>query len=338
MTDLSISDRIEALARAEGFDLAGMTSLDAPPDAGRFEEWLDGGFHGQMDYLERYRPRIVNPQLVAPGAKSVVCVGVRHARPPGGFRGGGRVARYALGRDYHHVLDRMLRALARRIEGEGIARVVRTVVDAGPVLERSLAARAGLGFPSKSANLLHHRLGPWFFLGELFLDREVESSPKRAPGSCGTCVLCIERCPTGAISPPGRVDARVCISYLTIEHRGPIPEELRPKIGEWVFGCDVCSEVCPFGDEDVNVSSLFGTHGALAFTLEDLVALDEERFRQAFTGSPMRRAKREGLARNACIVLGNLRRVRAADALAKTAKEDPSPVVRDAAAWALTRL
>lgn len=333
----SLRGRLASLAHAEGFDLVGLTSLEPPDDACRFESWLEEGCHGQMDYLERFRPRIVDPKRVAPGARSLLCLAVNHGRPPGGFRGGGRVARYALGRDYHRVVDGMQRSLARRIEAEGIARVLRAVVDAGPVLERSLAARAGLGFPSKSANLLHHRLGPWMFLAELFLDLEVDAPAVRAPGSCGTCTHCLDRCPTGALVEPGKVDARLCISYLTIEHRGPIPEPLREKIGDWVFGCDVCSEVCPFGDGAPDASERFGTHRALELRLEDLLTLTEETFRQVFSASPLRRARREGLARNACIVLGNLRRVDAAPCLARAASRDPSPVVRDAAQWALTK-
>src|SRR5262245_12840104 len=291
-----------------------------------------------MLYLERFRERIVDPTQVDRRARSILSLGVNHARRPGGFRGGGSVARYALGRDYHAVIEGMSKRLARRLEAEGVAAVPRRIVDAGPALERSLAERAGLGFASKSANLLHAKLGPWFFLAELFLDVEVEGDPPKAPGSCGTCTRCIDQCPTRAILEPGRVDPRRCISYLTIELHGAIPEELKPLLGEWVFGCDVCSEVCPFGDGAPDASARFGTHPALDLRLEDLLDLDDAAFAATFAGSPLRRAKRSGLARNAAIVLGNLKRTSAAPRLREVAREDPSPVVRDAAAWALARL
>lgn len=331
-------DRIEELARLEGFDLAGWIPLRPPPEADLFGAWLDAGFHGQMSYLERFRSRIVEPARVLPEAQSLLSLAVNHARPSGGFAGGGRVARYALGRDYHAVVDGMLRRLIRRLRAEGLGARFRGIVDAGPVLERSHAVRAGLGFASKSANLLHHRFGPWLFLAEIFLDVACDEAPPRAPGSCGTCRLCLDRCPTRAIVEPGRVDARLCISYLTIEFRGAIPEALRPSLGEWVFGCDVCSEVCPFGDGAPDASARFGTHEALSMSLEDLLDLDDAAFAVRFAGSPLRRTKREGLVRNACIVLGNLGRRSAADRLASAASSDPSAVVRDAAAWALARL
>jgi epoxyqueuosine reductase len=334
----NIRAQVEELARLEGFDLAGWAPIAPPSDADRFEEWLSKGFHGQMSYLERYRERVVDPSRVLPGSKSILSLGVNHARGPGGFRGGGRVARYALGRDYHAVIEAMLRSLERRLRGEGIGSEFRGIVDAGPALERSLAARAGLGFPSKSANLLHHKYGPWFFVAELFLDVEAPEIPKKAPGSCGTCTKCLDLCPTGAIVEAGRVDARICISYLTIEYKGSIPLEMRPKIGDWVFGCDVCSEVCPFGDGAPDASARFGTHAALDLGLEDLLLLDDESFPRVFRGSPMRRPKREGLARNACIALGNLRRASGAAALRRAAAGDPSPVVREAAEWALARI
>ncbi|MBI3820191.1 MAG: tRNA epoxyqueuosine(34) reductase QueG [Planctomycetes bacterium] len=319
----------------EGFDLIGVAPIDTSTDAERFGAWLDAGMHGEMQYLERYRDRIRYPSRVLQGARSILSLGVNFARKPGGFAGGGRVARYALGRDYHHVIENMARRFITKLRGEGIGGSYRTIVDAGPALERSLGAYAGHGFASKSANLLNYKYGPWFFLAEIFIDVELPAPPVKAPGSCGTCNLCIERCPTGAIVSPGRVDARICISYLTIEYKGKIPAALRPQMQDWVFGCDVCSEVCPFGDGAPDAAARFGTHDAFSLTLEDLLKIDEARFIQLFAGSPLRRAKREGLARNAAIVLGNLKRTDAASLLKTTAAEDPSEVVRDAAEWAL---
>lgn len=334
----SLREKIEAHATAEGFDLVGVAPIAPPPDAERFVTWLAEGKHGEMDYLERFRDRILDPSKVLDGARSIISLGVNHARAAGGFRGGGRVARYALGRDYHNVIDGMTRRLVKRLRADGIGEVFRNITDAGPALERSLASRAGVGFLSKSANLLNYKYGPWFFLAEIFIDVEVEPIIQKSPGSCGTCVQCIQLCPTGAIVAPGNVDARICISYLTIELRGKIPVELRPKMQDWVFGCDVCSEVCPFGDGTPDAASRFGTHAALELTLDQILQISEEDFKNLFVGSPMRRAKREGLARNAAIAIGNLARRESATILQKTIANDPSEVVRDAASWALQRL
>jgi epoxyqueuosine reductase len=337
---VSVRDRIVEICRDEGFDLAGVTSVAPPADGGRFSNWLDSGMHGDMAYLERFRDRILNPSLVHPGSRTIVSLGVVHARPEGGFAGGGRVARYALGRDYHAVIESMARRVVRRLQAEGIGASFRSVVDAGPVLERSIAARAGLGFPSKSANLLHYKFGPWFFLAEIFLDREIEETAEavRAPGSCGTCTRCIDLCPTGAIVEPGRVDSRMCISYLTIEYKGIVSDALKQKMGGWVFGCDVCSEVCPFGDPAFDASARFGRHAALDLALVDLLLLPEDAFKRIFAGSPMRRAKRAGMARNAAIAIGNMKLSVAGSALKSVAREDPDAAVRDAARWALERI
>lgn len=332
------NEQIAVLARAEGFDLVGVTPLSPPPDADRFLAWIQAGLHGSMDYLRRNSDRICNPALVLSGARSIISLGVNHARPAGGFAGGGRVARYALGKDYHTVVDRMLDSFIQSLRRAGIGTVYRGIVDAGPALERSLAARAAIGFPSKSANLLNYKYGPWFFLAELFVDIDSEPPASRAPGSCGTCTLCIQQCPTGAIVAPGSVDARICISYLTIEHRGPIDEPLRPLLGNWVFGCDVCSEVCPFGDGAPTAADRFGTHPSLSLTLEQILLLDDAAFSVTFAGSPMRRAKREGLLRNAAIVIANEGRTGAIKTLERVAGSDPSAVVRDAAQWSLRRL
>jgi epoxyqueuosine reductase len=232
----------------------------------------------------------------------------------------------------------MLRRLVARLRSEKALRDARTVVDAGPVLERSHARRAGLGFLGKSANLLDETHGPWFFLAEAITDVEAEERARALLGSCGTCTRCIDACPTGAIVEPFVVDANRCISYLTIEHRGPIPPELRPLLGEWVFGCDVCSEVCPFGDGAPDGSARFGTHPALEFSLVDILSLDEAGFAKAFEGSAIRRARRGGLARNAAVVLGNRGDPQAAAALRRAAARDPDSVVREHARWALARL
>lgn len=325
------------LAREVGFDLAGVAPLRPPRAAPRFERWLAEGRHGSMAWLERQRERILDPRLVRPGARTLLVVGLAHARPPFELGDGMRVARYAAGRDYHNVVGKLLRRLARRLEAEGFAGPWRTVVDAGPLLERSHAAEAGLGFESKAANLLHPAFGPWFFLGEVLLGEELEPTPSPPRGSCGTCTACLDACPTGAIVEPGVVHAPDCISYLTIEHRGPIREELRAALGPWGFGCDVCSEVCPWAQRAPDLAERFGIHPALERGSAVSWLGSPGSFAARFEGSALRRPRREGLARNAAIVLGNRPSEEGRAVLLEALDLDPTPLVREAAAWALAR-
>jgi epoxyqueuosine reductase len=291
-----------------------------------------------MDWLERNRERILDPRRVLPGGKSILVVGLGHARTAVRTPDGGRVARYAAGRDYHNVMRRRLRKLARRLAQHGLLGRSRAIVDAGPLLERSHAAEAGLGFESKAANLLHPRFGPWFFLGELLLEVELEPTPTPPPGSCGTCTACLDSCPTGAIRAPGVVDANLCLSYHTIENRGPIPHGLRAQLGGWVFGCDVCSEVCPWGREAPDASEQWGTHPAVGERpLADWLRTPPGAFTARFQGSPLQRARREGLARNAALCLGSDPHDLGRGVLLEALEWDPSPRVREAAFWGLAR-
>lgn len=332
---VSASERALELAREVGFDLAGVAPCVPPPDAERFEAWLERGEHAGLDYLARNRERIVDPRRVLPEGKSLLVVGLAHSRPAFALQDGARIARYAVGRDYHNLAGDRLRKLARALQREGLVRDFRSVVDAGPVLERSHAARAGLGFLSKAANLLHPDFGPWFFLGELLIDAELDPTASPPPGSCGTCRACIDACPTGAIREPGRVDANRCISYHTIENRGSIPTELRASFGPWVFGCDVCSEVCPWGRAAPDLAQRFGTHAGLAnLGLVELLELRQP-LSAVLPGSPLQRPGREGLARNAAIALGNRPSDAGRSALLRALSFDPSALVREAAAWAL---
>ncbi len=333
---VATTESILELAREEGFDLAGVAPLAPPPDAGRFEAWVERGHHGDLAYLERNRERIVDPRRILSQARSMLVVGQAHSRPEGELPGGGRVARYALGRDYHTTMTKRLRKLGRRIEASGVLGRSRAIVDAGPLLERSHAAVAGLGFLSKAANLLHPAFGPWFFLGELLLPIELDPTPAPFQASCGTCTACIDACPTGAILEPGLVDAPTCLSYQTIEQRGPIPRPLREKLGTWAFGCDVCSEVCPWGRAAPDHGARWGTHRAMQTGLVSWVRAGAD-FDAQFAGSPLRRAQRAGLARNAAIVLGNVPSEAGRVALLRSLREDPVAMVREAAAWALTR-
>ena len=330
------------IAQDLGFDLAGATPLGPPKRAPEFEAWLDAGRHGSMDYLERQRERITAPQSILPAAQSLLVVGMAHSRPAIELEGGARVARYAAGRDYHNYIGKRLKKLGKRLDAEGFGGPHRGIVDAGPILERSHAAEAGVGAESKAGNLLAPEFGPWFFIGELLIGEELEpgaASDLPLP-NCGTCTACIDVCPTEAIVAPGEIDARLCISYLTIEHHGPIPRELRDGIGPWVFGCDLCSEVCPWGTKAPDHSERFGTHAVMESHVEGgplvkWLAESQDTFSQTFNGSPLQRPKREGLARNAAIVLGNVPSDAGRDSLLRALKIDPSPIVRGSAAWSL---
>ncbi|MEM8709721.1 MAG: tRNA epoxyqueuosine(34) reductase QueG [Planctomycetota bacterium] len=333
-------------AREIGFDLVGIAPFGPPPDAERFASWLSAGRHGSMAYLERGRGATLDPRTQWPRGKSLLVVGLGHSRAPIELAGGGRIARYSAGRDYHNVVGKMLVKLRKRLLQDDLCSPASLFVDATPLLERSHASAAGIGFASKAGNLLHPTFGPWFFLGEIILEIDLEPTPAQVPaGSCGTCTACIDACPTDAIVGPGEVDARRCISYATIERKGLVAHELREATGPWAFGCDVCSEVCPWGHKAPDVSERFGSretwdderdHGAL---VEMLAASDptEDAHRERYLGSPLRRPGREGLARNAAVALGNLPSDVGREALLVALRDDHSPTVRAAAAWGLSR-
>jgi epoxyqueuosine reductase len=312
-----LTRRIKEQARALGFDLVGVAPL-APSAYGTFyERWLARGYAGEMAYLAR--PDAVakrrDPRLVLPEARSVVVVALNYFQgtaPPAASAGGrrGRVARYAWGDDYHDLMWARLEGLAAFVEaqvGQPVAH--RRYVDTGPLLERELAARAGLGWIGKNTMLINPRRGSWLFLGELLLALDLEYDPPFTVDHCGSCTRCIEACPTGCILPERTLDASRCISYLTIELKsGKMPPPLRPLVGRWVFGCDVCQEVCPW-------NRFARPTGEAAFRprpslpepdMEELLALDDEAFRRRFHGSPILRAGRRGLQRNAAVALGNI--------------------------------
>ncbi|MEO0662941.1 MAG: tRNA epoxyqueuosine(34) reductase QueG, partial [Planctomycetota bacterium] len=338
--------RSEILDRAleHGFDLAGIAPFGPPPDAERFETWLVAGRHGSMGWLERGRRATVDPRSAWPEGRSLLVVAAGHSRSELRLEDGTRVARYAAGRDYHNWFGRRLRKLRRSLAEDGLAAPSRAFVDATPLLERSHAAAGGLGFASKAANLLHPRFGPWMFLGELILDADLEPTPTPPAGSCGTCTACIDACPTGAIVGPGEIDARLCISHATIEQRGPVDEPMRTGVDDWLFGCDVCSEVCPWGSKAPDLSGRLGTRpefesGGAAASAADVLALeaDDDQHAARWAGSPLRRPRRTGLARNAALVLGNRPREGGAVALRRALEHDPDATVRATAFWALVR-
>ncbi len=313
---MNLTASIKQKAVDLGFDLVGITTADPPPHAGEFQQWIADGFHGEMNYLARNAGKRVEPQQVLPGAKSIIVVGMNYY--PGRSR---HIARYAAGtRDYHDVMGEKLKELAALVDGLWY-------VDTGPVLERDLAQRAGIGWIGKHTNLINRSLGNWFFLGAVLTKMEL---PTDTPASahCGKCTRCITACPTGAIVAPYKLDARRCISYLTIELKGSIPVELRSAIGDHVFGCDDCLEVCPwnrFARPSVRARELPALVAMLAWT--------EQQFADFFRGTPVYRLKRGRFLRNVCVVLGNTGNPAVARAL-----DDPDPLVREHAAWAINKL
>lgn len=335
---------LREMAEEAGFDLVRFGPPDPGPDGDRFHEWLDLGRAGEMDYLHRNRERITDPGQWAPDSRSAITLAYDYGAPPVTLAGGGRIARYAAGRDYHRFLGKATRRLRTQLEADGVPRgTVKVGTDATPILERAIAARSGIGFLAKSAGIISPNLGPYLFLSELLTPLELPpDSP--SPGSCGTCTACIDACPTDALVAPFELDARRCLSYTTIELRGSIPLDLRQPQGDWVFGCDICLEVCPFTSKgraahpDADLPDDLRPHRVTeTFGLIGILELSEEDYQEQWVGTAMRRATRQGLRRNAAIALGNLGDLGAVPAL-EAALLDESSLVRGHAAWALGRL
>jgi epoxyqueuosine reductase len=330
------SAAIKARARELGLDACGVTSADPARHAAFYRQWTAEGKAGEMAWLAREPDRRIDPRKVLPGARSIVVVGLNYWQPHP--KGRGRIARYALGEDYHHVLLEKIETLAGEITAAGA--MAKVYVDTGPVLEKPLAGRAGVGWQGKSTMLIHPKLGPWLLLGEIITTLELEPDAPMAD-HCGSCSRCLDACPTGAITAPYQLDARRCIAYLTIELKGSIPEELRPLIGDRVYGCDECLDVCPWNrfarttrearflarmDEDDGRDPL---HALLEITPPE--------FKRRFAKSPILRVKRRGFLRNVCVVLGNIGTEDDLPVLRRAEQHD-EPLVREHAAWAIRQI
>jgi epoxyqueuosine reductase len=340
----ALSGEIKALALELGFVRVGIAEAAAlPEDAERLRAWLDAEHHGQMAYMAetaevRSDPR--HPDML-PSARSVIVLATSYARasalPP--MAGGGRIARYAQGRDYHPILYDRLRAMKRKLRAAGAT--ARACVDSMPVLERAWAVRAGVGFIGKNACLIIPGVGSHVLLSAVLTSAElVPDAPMRE--RCGNCRLCLDVCPTQAFRGPRVLDARRCVAYLTIEHEGAIDPELRTGVGEWLFGCDACQDVCPFNRAQPPQPIAADPHAPRdrlrELGTEDFLKMDEAVFDRYTRGTALRRAGREGMARNAALVLGNARDKRYLPLLEKIAAHDRSEVVREAASWAKDRL
>jgi epoxyqueuosine reductase len=336
------AERVRELARAEGFDLCGVASAAPPSSLAFFPQWVARGHAGAMDYLTGQVDRRADVRAAFPWARSVVSVGLQYDTP-GPYsteapRERGWIARYAWGDDYHDVMKAMLERLGERLQAEMGPLTARAYVDTGPIVERAYAAAAGLGAWGKNTCLLHAEHGSWFFLGELVTDADLAPGAP-LPDMCGTCTACLEACPTGALPAPYVLDATRCISYLTIELRGPIPEDQRAGVGAHVFGCDICQDVCPWNRRRrAQARAPFRARaGLVAPDLQDLAALDQAAFSRRFTRSAVKRAKRRGLLRNVAVAMGNSGEARHRPALQRLAA-DEDPLVREHARWALGRL
>jgi epoxyqueuosine reductase len=333
-----LEPRIKAQAYGLGFDLCGIATLGRAPTAAHFDRWLARGFAGEMYYLKRWADRRRDSRLPARGMKSAVVVALNY----GGTQPPGPIARYARGRDYHRVMRDLLRQLRHAIaELAGHPVRQRAYADTGPILERDLARQAGLGWFGKNAMLIHPRLGSYFVIGSVLTELDLAPDAPFDADHCGSCTRCLDACPTGAFPEPRVLDATRCISYLTIEQRGAIPEALRGAIGERTFGCDVCQEVCPWNERfarDVSLPALAARAENAAPDPATLLALDEPTFTARFGDSAVARAGRTGLARNAAVALGNRGAPADRSALERAAREDTEALVREHAAWAAARL
>ena len=344
---------IKAEAARLGFDLSGVTTPEPPPHLSVYQNWLAAGRHGEMGYLatERAVQRRSNPQAILPECRSILVLGTRYNPPhlqhdgAPGQASRGRMASYAWGNDYHDLLEARLKTLAAFCEALAEEPFTcRWYTDTGPLLERELAQRAGLGWIGKNTCLINPRAGSYFLLSELLLSLELVQDQAMTTDHCGTCQRCIEACPTDCILPDRTLDARRCISYQTIEQKGPIPADLRPLLGDWVFGCDICQEVCPWNVRFAEPSAdpaFQSTPGLVPVDLVDTLSLSAEEFNRRYRKSAVRRTKRRGLLRNTALALGNAAsqsvhdiKLEGRKALAE-ALQDAEALVRGHAAWAL---
>jgi epoxyqueuosine reductase len=336
MTAVELKEEVVRRAQQLGFDSCGIARVDRPRHGAEFSQWLRDGAGGEMAWMDRGEAKRLDPQLVLAGAQSMVVVAMSYWQGDTSTLGAGRIARYAWGDDYHDVMLARLRRLDEFMREHGGEQ--KCYVDTGPILERNFAAEAGLGWQGKSTMLVDRQLGTWFFLAEILTTLDLPPDAPQA-ARCGTCTRCITACPTGAITEAYRLDARRCISYLTIELKGSIPLEFRPLIGDRIYGCDTCLEVCPWNRfAAVARESAFAARPAMAsMQLRDYLALNEAQFRTLFRGSPITRIKRRGLLRNVCVALGNVGSVADLPAL-RLAANDHEPLIAEHAEWAITQI
>ncbi|MEX2285441.1 MAG: tRNA epoxyqueuosine(34) reductase QueG [Planctomycetaceae bacterium] len=342
MNDAELSSAIKSEARRLGFELSGIAPAVSPDGLSAFHEWLNRGYDGEMTYIGGREAAYAHPSGVLESVRSIVMLAInyRTADTPASEPGSARVSRYAWGSvDYHDLIRKKLQQLADVMHQQRPGCRTRCVVDTAPLLERDFARLAGLGWFGKNTMLINKRAGSWLFLAALLTDQTLQYDEPHETSHCGTCTRCLDACPTDAFPEPYVLDARRCISYLTIELRGPIPAELRPGMGDWLFGCDICQDVCPWNNkaprsDEPAFDPVPDLYPADAIAL---LGLSDDEFRERFRHTPLWRPKRAGLLRNAAIVLGNSGDTRALPALTLRL-DDKEPLIRGAAAWAIGRL
>ena len=354
----NLKEDIKVKSSQLGFILAGVTTPDPPPHYSKFEDWLAQDRHGTMEYLatERSRARRADPRQIMPECKSILVLATPYSSPSPppisarkssvnhakllaqmGGQEGGQIASYAWGADYHDVLPARMKELVHFIEERAGHPVKnRWYSDTGPILERDLAQRAGIGWIGKNTCLINPRHGSYFLLSEILLDLALEPDPPFTTDHCGTCTRCIEACPTDCILPDRTIDATRCISYLTIELKDDIPAELRDKMGNWVFGCDICQMVCPWNRFASDGDPAFGDQSP-ARNLRDELSISAQEFNQRFKGTPVKRAKQRGYLRNVAVALGNTGNMHALPVL-QNALNNEEPLVREHAHWAIKEI
>ncbi len=342
----TLTTRIKQEANKMGFTLVGVTSPSPPMHFDVYQHWIEAGRHGAMSYLAAGIgfQRRADPCRILPECQSILVAAMNYLPKiqPKEHCGQAKIASYALGQDYHHVLEARLHHLVEIIEhliGSSIPH--RVYADTGPLLEREFAQRAGLGWIGKNTCLIHPKLGSHFALGEVLLGTELQADKPFHHDYCGTCSRCSEACPTHCILPDRTIDARRCISYLTIEFRDVIPHELRPLMGTWIFGCDICQQVCPWNQRFAKVTKIaeIQPHPILTHALiEDFLALEPETYRRLFQHSPLKRPKYNGVIRNALVAAGNSGDVRLLPQLVRWLHDDTEPLLRIHAAWSVGRM
>lgn len=341
ISQIDLKAQLLSFARQIGFDSCRIAPCSEPAHASEFREWLRQGAHGEMNYMQRGEEKRCDPQKVLPGARSMVVLALNYfqgnaAHGAAGTGKTGKIARYAWGEDYHDVVAAKLNKIDQFLRGFGGQQ--KCYVDTGPVLERDHAAQGGIGWHGKNTMLIDEWLGTWFFLAELLTTLELPADEPVAE-HCGTCERCIAACPTGAITAPHRIDARRCISYLTIELKGAISLELRPLIGDRIFGCDDCLDVCPWNRfAQVSHETAFAARqSTTGMSLREYLKLSDAEFRALFKNSPIKRIKRRGFLRNVCVALGNTGDTSDLPALERAAV-DPEPLIAEHAVWAVEQI
>ncbi len=338
------SQEIKAFATSLGFDLVKITRADTLSDAGLYyEEWLKKGLAADMEYLKKDSSKRYTPEKILPGSKSIIVLGLNYYKKEHEFREPFRIAKYAQGRDYHKVISAKLKKIGKYVEEISDTNPLsKSYVDFGPVMERAYAQKASLGFIGKNACIITREYGSYIFLAEILTTLELTPDKStKWKGACGTCTRCIDICPTRAIKPDKTIDSNLCISYLTIENRGDIPLALRPKIGNWLFGCDLCQDICPHNvrAQPTKVQDFQSIPiGAQNISLSQILSIEtDDEFTQIFAGTPIMRAKRRGLIRNACVVAGNLGLKELVPQLQKLTQSD-DPMIAEHAAWAIQQM